>query len=98
MRKDHCPKCGRGIYNGSIEHATDCKGLVLQDGWIRYYWDTYGCDTGCDGHSLAIYDGEELICSQFEFIHSKEHIEEWAREWSQAYGLPIKWDRCVLRT
>lgn len=33
------------------------------------YHDYYGCETGCCGHYVELYNGTEKVNSQFTFFH-----------------------------
>jgi hypothetical protein len=69
---------------------------------------TYGCDTGCCGHSIEvqeIVDGRwETIKQQFDFSHpwkARDDFKQWAEdlvrsEYGEDHVKDLDWENCFV--
>lgn len=88
MKEEICKRCGRVIQEYSLHsdiaknerYGIDCSKVAK----VAVKHDYYGCDTGCCGHSIYLYDadGEELGRHfDFDHPHGEDH-EAWARKFA----------------
>lgn len=73
---------------------------------VVVYHAEYGCDTGCCGHYVELYDESPLGDSEFTFDHpwsamTEEQKLDWAKELvKNAFGedhvKDLDWENCVI--
>ena len=87
-----CERCGREHY---VPHAVSrpwCGAYVT----VKH--DFYGCDTGCCGHSIYLYDeNDHEVARAFEFDHlCNETKEEFCRDLSEQHfpGISLRLEEC----
>lgn len=62
------------------------------------YHTSYGCDTGCCGHTLEDESGKSLGWTFFE-PHPSEDFKKWAESFVEESGCNPKdldWDNCKI--
>lgn len=74
---------------------------------VIVFHTTYGCDTGCCGHTIMVDGGLENDLYSFTFDHPddgqdhKEFALEFAKEWAKQnldenHSWDLDWDNCEI--
>ena len=68
---------------------------------VIVYHDTYGCDTGCCGHSVELRDDSNIMVeSKFTFDHPHgQNFHEFAedviaKEFGEEHVKDLDWESC----
>ena len=95
---EECIRCGRKRQSvdtwQKLGHGELVKAYVVHH--------SYGCDSGCCGHSVIVedVDGNECEEKSWEFAHpaAPEDFETWARSLVDevARGVPLSWADCEV--
>lgn len=88
-----CERCGREHYTPNKASRPWCGAYVI----VKH--DSYGCDTGCCGHRIYLYDeNSQEVDSAFEFDHpwSDQTKEEFCRDLAEEHfpGIPLRLEDC----
>ncbi len=99
-----CDKCGRNIWGTKGTKHILCISQDIKSIYVVH--DYYGCDTGCDGHSVIIWTIRNEECNYFHFDHpgnenDKTFIERLVRDTLSNLGINynpdwIDYDSCEL--
>lgn len=76
--------------------GTFVKRIVVEHG-------LYGCETGCCGHYVILYDGDKEVDSQFDFGHPFNESEELeyakdliTRQFGEDHVKDLDWENCQI--
>jgi hypothetical protein len=80
IKKAVCPRCHHEIHRLTCERANLAIATSMT---IKH--DYYGCDSGCCGHKLILYDAQDhKVAEDFEFVHAGDDDPlTWARSWAE---------------
>ena len=94
MAIETCTQCGREHYVPDRAPRPWCGAYATVE------HEFHGCDTGCCGHRVYLFDeeGHEVDRSKFEFDHpwSDQILEEFCRELAEEHfpGIPLRLEEC----
>ncbi len=60
-----CPKCNRVLFYPQGQEHSLCISSDVKKAYVVH--DFYGCDTGCDGHSVIIINNRNQTFRYFRF-------------------------------
>ena len=89
-----CQRCGR-------THVTALTGERPWCGsYVTVKHDFYGCETGCCGHTIYLYDmHNHVVAQKFVFIHPwADSLEDFCRSLAQRHfpDIPIRLEQCEI--
>jgi hypothetical protein len=75
-----CPRCNREVHKVNCDNANLAAATTMT---VKH--DYYGCDSGCCGHKIVLYDAQDnKVAERFEFIHSGDDDPVvWAHSWAE---------------